>query len=136
MLPLQRFPRGYSRPLGFSSLINIVPLPTGGVTNKSKMNEPRHPASAEQVLCLDPIDGTTMKPTTPQVSLITQLRASYTTLMVVLFPGWSSNEHVLTERYSGNSPSPLKCHKFIIISRITSLYHKVFSSCSLIKVEH
>jgi hypothetical protein len=47
--------------------------------------EPRHPASAEQVLCPDPIDGTTVKPTTPQVPLINQLRASHSTLMVVLF---------------------------------------------------
>jgi hypothetical protein len=36
------------------------------------------------------------------------------------YPGWSLNEQVLTERYSGNSPSPLKCHKYIIISRIKS----------------
>jgi hypothetical protein len=49
------------------------------------MKEPRHPASAEQVLCPDPIDGTTAKPTTPQVPLINQLRVSHTTLMVVLF---------------------------------------------------
>jgi hypothetical protein len=55
------------------------------VTNKSKTNEPRHPASAEQVLCLDPIDATTAKPTTPQVPQINQLRVSHTTLMVVLF---------------------------------------------------
>jgi hypothetical protein len=39
----------------------------------------------EQVLCLNPIDGTTGKPTTPQVPLINQLRASHITLMVVLF---------------------------------------------------
>jgi hypothetical protein len=57
--------RDHSRPLGFSSLINIIPLPTRRVTNKSNTKEPRHPASAEQVLCLDPIDGTTAKPTTP-----------------------------------------------------------------------
>jgi hypothetical protein len=31
------------------------------VTNKSKTKEPRHSASAEQALCLDPIDGTTAK---------------------------------------------------------------------------
>jgi hypothetical protein len=49
------------------------------------MKEPRHPASAEPVLCPDPIDGTTAKPTTPQVPLINQLRASHSTLMIVLF---------------------------------------------------
>jgi hypothetical protein len=70
MLPLQRFPKGHNRPLGFSYLINIVLLHTGRVTNKSNTKEPRHPASAEQVLCPDPIDGTTAKPTTPQVPLI------------------------------------------------------------------
>jgi hypothetical protein len=32
-----------------------------------------------------PLDGTTKKPTTPQVPLINQLKASHTTLMVVLF---------------------------------------------------
>jgi hypothetical protein len=78
---LQRF---HSRPLGFSSLINTVHLPAGGVTNKSKTDEPRHPASAEQVLCPDSIDGITTKPTIPQVPLINQLRAYQTTLMVVL----------------------------------------------------
>jgi hypothetical protein len=31
------------------------------------------------------IDGTTVKPTTPQVLLINQLRVSHTTLMVILF---------------------------------------------------
>jgi hypothetical protein len=42
------------------------------------------PASAEQVLCPDPIDGPTAKPTTPLVPLINQLRASHSTLMVAL----------------------------------------------------
>jgi hypothetical protein len=42
------------------------------------------PASVEQVLCPDPIDGPTAKPTTPQVPLINQLRASHSTLMVAL----------------------------------------------------
>jgi hypothetical protein len=78
-------PRGHSRPLGFSSLINTIPIPTERVTNKSHTKEPRHPASAEQVLCPDPIDGTTAKPSTPQVPVINQLRVSHTTLMVVLF---------------------------------------------------
>jgi hypothetical protein len=55
------------------------------MTNKSNTKEPRHPVFAEQVLCLDPIDGTTTKLTTPQVLLINQLRVSHTTLMVVLF---------------------------------------------------
>jgi hypothetical protein len=57
------------------------------VTNKTKSNEPRHPALAEQALCPGPasINGTTAKPTTPQVPPINQLRASYSTLMVVLF---------------------------------------------------
>jgi hypothetical protein len=66
-------------------LINTVPLPTGRVTNKSNTKEPWHLASAEQVLCPYPIDGTTTKPNIPQVPLINQLRASHTTLMVVLF---------------------------------------------------
>jgi hypothetical protein len=39
----------------------------------------------EQVLCLDPIDSTTAKPTILQVPRINQLRVSHTTLMVVLF---------------------------------------------------
>jgi hypothetical protein len=51
-------------------LINTILLPTGRVTNKSNTKEPRHLALAEQVLCPDPIDDTTAKPTTPQVSLI------------------------------------------------------------------
>jgi hypothetical protein len=66
-------------------LINIVPLPIERVTNKSNTKEPWHLALAEQVLCPDPIDGTTTKPTTPQVPLYNQLRVSHTTLMVVLF---------------------------------------------------
>jgi hypothetical protein len=53
--------------------------------NKSKMKVPRYPTSAEQVLCADPIDGTTSKPAIPQVPIISQLRASHTTLMVVLY---------------------------------------------------
>jgi hypothetical protein len=48
------------------------------------MKEPLQPASTEQVLCPDPIDGPTAKPTTPQVPLINQLRASHSTLMVAL----------------------------------------------------
>jgi hypothetical protein len=36
-------------------------------------------------MCLDPIDGTTMKTTTPRIPLINQLRVSHTILMVVLF---------------------------------------------------
>jgi hypothetical protein len=63
----------------------MIPLPIGRVTNKSNTKEPRHQASTEQVLCSDPIDGRTAKPTTPQVPLISQLRVSHTTLMVVLF---------------------------------------------------
>jgi hypothetical protein len=55
------------------------------VTNKSNTKEPRHPASVEQVLCPDPIVGMTVKPATPQVHLIIQLRVSHSTLMVVLF---------------------------------------------------
>jgi hypothetical protein len=42
------------------------------------------PALAEQVLCPDPIDGPMAKPTTHLVSLINQLRASHSTLMVAL----------------------------------------------------
>jgi hypothetical protein len=75
--------RGHSRPLGFSSLINTVLLPAGRVTNKTKSKGPRQWTSIEQVLCPDPIDNTTAKPTTPQVPLINQLRVSHSTLMVV-----------------------------------------------------
>jgi hypothetical protein len=64
--------------------MNALLLPTGRVTNKTKSKEPRQPASPEQVLCPDPIDDPTVKPTTPQVHLINQLRASHSTLMVVL----------------------------------------------------
>jgi hypothetical protein len=55
------------------------------MTNKSEMEGPWHPALAEKVLCPDPIDITTAKQTTPQVLLISQLRVSHTTLMVILF---------------------------------------------------
>jgi hypothetical protein len=79
-----KIPRGYSRPLGFSSLINTVLLPTRRVTHKTKSKEPRQSASVEQVLCSDPIDGPMAKPTTPQVPLINQLRVSHSTLMVAL----------------------------------------------------
>jgi hypothetical protein len=81
--PLQRFPRGHSRPLDFSSLINTVLIPIGRVTNKTKSKEPRQLASTAQVLCPDPIDGPTAKPTTPQVPLINQLRAPHSTHVVV-----------------------------------------------------
>jgi hypothetical protein len=40
------------------------------------------------------------------------------------YPGWSLNEQVLTERYSGNSLSPLEYHKINNIIRITVSYHK------------
>jgi hypothetical protein len=33
----------------------------GKVTNKSNTKGPRHPVSAEQALCPEPIDGTTVK---------------------------------------------------------------------------
>jgi hypothetical protein len=118
----QRFPRGHSHPLGFSSLINIVLLPTGRVTNKNQIKEPWQLASAEQVLCPDPIDGPTAKPTTPQVPLINQLGCPIPPSWLYCYPGWSLNEQVLMKRYSENSLSPLKYHKIII--GITSLYHK------------
>jgi hypothetical protein len=106
------------------------------MTNKSKMNEPRHPASAEQVLCPDPIDGTTVKPTTPQVPLINQLRAFHTTLMVVLF-SWVVIQRIgpyrEVLRKQPESPKVSQVHHH---NQKTSLYHKLFSSCSLIKVKH
>jgi hypothetical protein len=77
--------RGHNRLLGFFSLINTISLPTRMVSNKTKSKEPWQPASVEQVLCPDPIDGTMTEPTTPQVPLINQLRASHTTLMAALF---------------------------------------------------
>jgi hypothetical protein len=118
-----KIPRRHNRPLGFSSFINTLLLPIRRVTNKIKSKEPRQLALVEQVQCPDPIDGTTVKPTIPQVPLINQLRASHTTLMVALFswvvsqrtgPYEASSrgpyEQVLMERYSGNNPSPLKYH--------------------------
>jgi hypothetical protein len=72
-----------------------------------KTKEPQHPVLVEQVLCPDLIDDTTAKQTTPQVLIINQLRVSHTTLMAILFFWVSSNEQVLTERYSGISPSAL-----------------------------
>jgi hypothetical protein len=119
-----KIPRGHRRSLGFSSLINTIPLPTERVTNKSNTKEPRHPASAEQVLCPNPINDTTAKPTTPQVPIINQLRTPIPPSWLYYFPVWSSNEQVLMERCSGNSLSPLKYHKFIIIIKISSTYHK------------
>jgi hypothetical protein len=53
------------------------------VTN-NQIKEPLQQALVEQVLCLDPIDGPTAKPTTPLVPLNNQLRASHSTLMVAL----------------------------------------------------
>jgi hypothetical protein len=124
MQPLQRFPRGRSRSLGFSSLINTLLLPTGRVTNKTKLKEPRQLASAEQVLCPDSFDGPTMKPTTPQVSLLINQGCPIPPSWLYCYPGWSLNEQVLMERYSRNSLSPLRYHKFIIIIKITTSYHK------------
>jgi hypothetical protein len=54
--------------------------------------------------CPNPIDGPTMKPTTPLVPLINQLRASYSTLVVALLSPASLPKQVLTERYSGKWP--------------------------------
>ena len=82
-VPLQRFPRGHSRPLGFSSLINTVPLPKGRVTNKTKSRTSATSLGRASTVP-DPIDGPTTKPTTPLVSLINQLRVSHSTLMVSL----------------------------------------------------
>jgi hypothetical protein len=92
------------------------------VTNKTRSKEPRQPASAEQVLCLDPIDSPTTKPTTPQVPLINHLRAFHSTLMVVLL------SRVVTQRTGPYGEvlrkqlRPLKYHKIII--KITSSYHR------------
>jgi hypothetical protein len=47
------------------------------------MNLDTHPYQSEHY-ALAPIDGPPTKPTTPQVHLINQLRASHSTLMVVL----------------------------------------------------
>ena len=97
---------------------------TGRVTNKTKSKEPRQPASVEQVLCPDPIDGPTTKPTTPQVPLINQLRTSHSTLMVVLL------SRVVTQRTGPyrevlrKQPESPKLSQFIIIAKITSSYHK------------
>jgi hypothetical protein len=44
---------------------------------------PRNPG-VTQVLCPNPIDGPTTKPTTPLVPLINQLRVSHSTLVVAL----------------------------------------------------
>jgi hypothetical protein len=48
------------------------------------MNLGTHPKQSKHYV-VSPIDSTTTKPTTPQVHLINQLRASHSTLMVVLF---------------------------------------------------
>jgi hypothetical protein len=115
-----KIPRGHSRPLGFSSLINTILLPTGRVTNKTKSKEPRQPASAEKVLCPDPIDGPTVKPTTPQVSLINQIRVSHSTLMVALLsPVVSQRTGPYGEILRKQFESP-KVSQIIIIIQITS----------------
>jgi hypothetical protein len=75
-----KIPIGHSHSLGFSSLINTIHLPKVRVTNKTKLRTSAtslgHP--------LTTIDGPTVKPTTPLVPLINQLRASHSTLMVAL----------------------------------------------------
>jgi hypothetical protein len=72
------------------------------------MKEPRHLASAEHVLCPDPIDGTMAKPATPQVPLINQLRASHSTLMVVLFSWVVIQRTGLYGEVLGKQPEPPK----------------------------
>jgi hypothetical protein len=102
------------------------------VTNKTKLEEPWQPASAEQVLCPDPIDGPTVKPTTPQVPLINQLRASHCTLMVVLL-FW-----VVTQRIG---PYGEVLRKQPEAPKVSQDHHRdniivsIFTSCSLIKLE-
>jgi hypothetical protein len=102
------------------------------VTRKSSLvikfllvtKEPQHPASVEQVLCPDRIDGTTAKPTTPQVPLINQLRASYFTLMVVLLSWVVSQRTGPYREVLKKQPEFPKVSQFIIIIKITSSYHK------------
>jgi hypothetical protein len=103
------------------------------VTNKTKLKESRQPASAEQVLYPDPIDGPMAKPTTPQVQLINQLRASHSTLMVVLL------SQVVTQRIGpygeilrkqSESPKVSQDHH-----RDNIIISYMFTSCLLIKVK-
>jgi hypothetical protein len=54
------------------------------VTNKTKSNEPLHPPWQSEHYALTPIGVPPAKPTIPQVHLINQLRASYSTLMAAL----------------------------------------------------
>jgi hypothetical protein len=72
------------------------------------MKEPLQPASIEQVLCLDPIDGPTAKPTTPRIPLINQLRVSHSTLMVALLSRVVTPQIGPYGEALRNSLSPLK----------------------------
>jgi hypothetical protein len=65
------------------------------VTIKTKSNEALHPPWQSEHYASAPIDGAPAKPTTPQVHLINQLRASHSTIMVALLlwqncPNYSS----------------------------------------------
>jgi hypothetical protein len=96
--------------LGFASHTNTVLLPKG-VTNKTKSNEPRYPPLVEQALCPTPIDDTTTKQTTPPDSSINQLRASHTTLLVVLLSRVVSQSTGPYEEVLGKQPEPPKMPK-------------------------
>jgi hypothetical protein len=71
-------------PEGYQLRLGVLGVPLIMVPDKNQIKEPLQPTSAEQLLCLDPIDGPTAKPTTPLVLLINQLRASHSTLMVAM----------------------------------------------------
>jgi hypothetical protein len=71
------------------------------------------------------IDDPTAKPGTPQVSLIIQLKASHSTLMVVLLSRVVSQRTGPYGEVLRKQLEPPKVpHVIIIIIKITSLYHK------------
>jgi hypothetical protein len=76
-------PMLYSCSLGFASRTNAVHLPRW-VTNKTKLNEPLHPPWQSEHYALAPLTALRQSQLHPQVHLINQLRASYSTLMVAL----------------------------------------------------
>jgi hypothetical protein len=77
-------PLVHSYSLGFASRTNIVHLPKV-VTNKTKSKEPLHPnLGRASTTPRPPLTALRQSQLHPQVHLINQLRASHSTLMVVL----------------------------------------------------
>jgi hypothetical protein len=93
------------------------------VTNKTKSNEPLHPLGRATTTPRPPLTALRQSQLHPQVHLINQLRASHSTLMVVLLsrvvnPRTGPYGEVLRK----NGLSPLEYHNIII--GISSSYHK------------